>query len=210
VTAKRYPSQTAAAAGLKACSICMHLNPEEHTTCQRCGNSISYRKKYSIQTTVALLLSALIFYIPANVYPIMVNTTLGYTEPSTIVQGIMLFIEEGSYFVAGVIFVASILIPLSKICAIFVLCIYTKTHTRISGRELTLLYKVTEFIGKWSMIDVFVVAILVALVHISNIMVIEPGVAARAFAIVVILTMFAAHTFDIRLIWDKQQDKMLD
>lgn len=204
---KRFPSQTAAAAGLKSCSICMQLNSAEHARCQRCGNDLSYRHKHSIQKTLALLLTALVFYIPANTYPMMINTTLGYSEPTTIVQGILMFIEDGSLFVAGVIFVASILIPLSKIFAIFFLCIYTQRQARLSGRELTLMYKVTEFIGKWSMIDVFVVAILVALVHISNIMVIEPGVAARAFAIVVMLTMFAAHTFDMRLIWDKQQDE---
>lgn len=204
---KPFPSQTAAAAGLKSCSICMQLNAAEHTRCQRCGNHLSYRKNHSIQKTLALLLTALVFYIPANTYPIMINTTLGYSEPTTIIQGILMFIEDGSLFVAGVIFVASILIPLSKIFAIFLLCLYTQRQTRIAERELTLLYKVTEFIGKWSMIDVFVVAILVALVHISNIMVIEPGIAARAFAIVVILTMFAAHTFDMRLIWDKQQDE---
>lgn len=206
VKTRRYPSKTAAASGYKSCDICMHLNSAEHSNCQRCGNDISFRKKHSIQTTVALLLTALIFYVPANVYPIMVITELGAADPSTIVGGILMFVDEGSYFVAGVIFVASILIPLSKIIAILLLCLYTKKQSKVAEKELTLLYKVTEFIGKWSMIDVFVVAILVALVHITNIMVIEPDVAARAFALVVILTMLAAHSLDMRLIWDKQQE----
>lgn len=125
---------------------------------------------------------------------------------STILSGVVLFIEHGSYFVAFVIFSASILIPIAKMLIILWLCYATSRQSRLSKPELTRLYRATEFIGKWSMVDIFVVAILVALVHITGIMMIEPGLAAQAFAIVVILTMVAAHQFDVRLMWDKQEN----
>ncbi|MGQ8363993.1 paraquat-inducible protein A [Glaciecola sp. 1036] len=203
-----YPQNTAASMGKKACHICYTINEGQTKSCKRCGTHVHVRRPQSVQKTIALLITAIILYIPANTYPIMVNTMLGQREPSTIIQGILAFMEHESYLVAGIIFTASIFIPIAKILIIFWLCYCTRKDSRLSENELTFMYKVTEFIGKWSMIDVFVVAILVALVHVSNIMVVEPGVAARAFACVVILTMLAAHQFDLRLIWDKQQKDM--
>ena len=183
----------------------MTLNESHLQRCKKCGSRVHFRQPNSLQNTIACLITAIILYIPANTYPIMINTVLGQQQPSTIWGGIVTFMEHGSYFVALVIFTASMLIPVAKIVVLMALCFFTIKASRLSKKELTWLYKVTEFVGKWSMIDVFVVAILVALVHINNIMVIEPGVAARAFALVVIMTMLAAHQFDLRLIWDKQK-----
>lgn len=132
----------------------------------------------------------------------MSTTLLGQETASTIIGGVILFFGHGSYFVAAVIFTASIIIPIAKMLVIIWLCYCVKYPSIVQHQELSHMYQIVEFIGKWSMIDVFVVAILVALVQISGIMSIHPGFAAQAFAIVVILTMLAAQQFDIRLIWD--------
>lgn len=200
-----FPEGSAANEGLACCHTCHLLSPVSLGHCPRCDSSLHLRSPHSIQRTLALLFTAILFYIPANIYPIMTTTLLGDTTTSTIISGVVLFVEHGSYFVAFVIFTASVLIPLAKIIIILWLCYATSRQSRLSKAELTRLYKATEFIGKWSMIDIFVVAILVALVQVSGIMVIEPGTAARAFASVVMLTMISAHQFDVRLMWDRQQ-----
>ncbi|MDT0594918.1 paraquat-inducible protein A [Glaciecola petra] len=200
-----YPEGTAASLGKVSCRTCHFVTDLDSQYCPRCSDRLYLRYPNSVQRTLAIVLTAILFYIPANIYPIMTTTLLGDATPSTIISGVLLFIEHGSYFVAFVIFSASVLIPLAKMIIILWLCYNTSRSTKLSKNELTFLYRVTEFIGKWSMIDIFVVAILVALVQFAGIMVIEPGMAARAFAIVVILTMIAAHQFDVRLIWDRQQ-----
>jgi paraquat-inducible protein A len=196
---------SASSHGLACCRTCHNVAPVTLGHCPRCDDRLYLRKPNSIQRTLALIITAMLFYIPANIYPIMSTTLLGEATPSTIFSGVVLFLEHGSYFVAFVIFAASVLIPLAKMLVILWLCYTTARHSRLSRSELTKLYQITEFVGKWSMIDIFVVAILVALVQVTGIMMIEPGIAARAFAIVVILTMLAAHQFDVRLIWDKQE-----
>ena len=196
---------SASSHGLACCRTCHLLAPVTLEKCPRCRDRLYLRKPNSIQRTMAFITAAILFYIPANIYPIMSTTLLGDATPSTILGGVILFLEHGSYFVAFVIFAASVLIPLAKMIVILWLCYTTTRHSSLSRSELTKLYQITEFIGKWSMIDIFVVAILVALVQVTGIMTIDPGIAARAFAIVVILTMLAAHQFDVRLIWDKQE-----
>lgn len=198
-----YPHGTAANKGLIACHYCFELVAEGQHECDFCGANLHRRNRYSIQKTIAWLMTSILFYIPANIYPIMVSYKLGDKEPSTIMGGVILFIEHQSYLVAAIIFIASILIPVAKMLAITWLCYMVKFSKKLYHAELTRLYRVTEFIGKWSMVDVFVVAILVGLVQMGNLMSIVPGVAAIAFSGVVILTMIAAHSFDPRLIWDK-------
>lgn len=198
-----YPHGTAANKGLIACHYCFELVAEGQHECDFCGANLHRRNRYSIQKTIAWLMTSILFYIPANIYPIMVSYKLGDKEPSTIMGGVILFIEHQSYLVAAIIFIASILIPVAKMLAITWLCYTVKFSKKLYHAELTRLYRVTEFIGKWSMVDVFVVAILVGLVQMGNLMSIVPGVAAIAFSGVVILTMIAAHSFDPRLIWDK-------
>lgn len=200
-----YGSYTAAHRKLASCRTCHLVSPVKLQYCPRCNDRLYLRLPNSLQRTIALVITAILFYIPANMFPIMSTTMLNDETPSTIISGVILFIEHQSYFVAFVIFTASIVIPIGKILILLWLCLKTNQHSRLSKNELSRLYYITEFIGKWSMIDIFVVAILVALVHITGIMVIEPGIASRAFAIVVILTMLAAQQFDIRLIWDKQE-----
>jgi len=168
------------------------------------------RKSDSIQRTLALLVTACLLYIPANLYPIMYTDQLGSTEASTIMGGVILLIELGSAPIAAVIFIFSVMVPSGKLMAMFYLVWTVKRHSPLDPRQRSIMYRVTEFIGKWSMVDVFVVSILVALVHLGGLLVIRPGVAALSFAGVVIVTMIAAESFDSRLIWDNMEEKSSD
>lgn len=192
--------------GCKTCGLLQHLPNAGKAYCQRCGEMLRHRLPHSVQRTWALLVAACILYIPANVYPIMFSTRLGATQPKTIIGGVVDMINIGSWPIALVIFVASVVVPVGKILAIGWLCLRIGKSSEISHRSRVRLYRVTEFIGRWSMVDVFVVAILVALIRAGNLLSINPGPAALAFAAMVILTMLAAITFDPRLIWDKPAD----
>lgn len=158
-------------------------------------------RSQSIQKTWALLLTSIIFYIPANTLPIMHTRLLGSEEPSTILGGVILLWKMGSYPVAIIIFVASVAVPVAKIVILASLNFSVQQQLSIKTQERMFWYRVTEFIGRWSMVDVFVVAILVSLIQLGNTMSIYPGPAAIAFCAVVVLTMAAAMTFDTRLIW---------
>jgi len=164
------------------------------------------RKSNSVQKTLALLITACVLYIPANVYPIMVTDSLGTSEPSTIMGGVILLIKLGSVPVAAVIFIFSVMVPSAKLMAMFYLVWSVERGKKVSARQRSLMYRITEFVGKWSMVDVFVVAILVALVNLGGLVAIRPGVAALAFAGVVIVTMIAAESFDSRLMWDAMEE----
>ena len=197
-----YPPGTAAAAGLSCCHVCGRLSPAALHECPLCGSGLHLRTPHSIQRTVALVVTAALLYIPANVLPIMTTTTLGRATDSTILGGVILLIHHGSYPIAGVIFIASVLVPLSKLFAIAWLCWTVSRRHPTSHHERTRLYRAAELVGKWSMTDVFVVAILVALIHLGGLLLITPGPAAIAFGGVVVVTMLAAESFDPRLIWD--------
>jgi paraquat-inducible protein A len=160
----------------------------------------------SLQRTLALLITASILYIPANIYPIMLTEYLGVTTVSTIMGGVVALVKLGSIPVAAVIFIASVVVPLAKLAAMFYLVWSVARHTPQSRRQRTRLYVIAEFIGKWSMIDVFVVAILVALVQLKGLLAFFPGIAAYSFAGVVLVTMVAAESFDSRLMWDKFEE----
>ncbi len=165
------------------------------------------RNSNSLQRTLALLITASILYIPANVYPIMITDVLGVAEYSTIMGGVVLLIKLGSIPVAAVIFIASVMVPLAKLGAMFYLVWSVDRRPYENHRKRTTMYVVAEFIGKWSMVDVFVVARLVALIHLGGLLVIRPGIAAYSFAGVVLVTMVAAKCFDTRLMWDKLDNK---
>ena len=199
-------SNTAASRNIAACHTCCKLASAELHECPRCGSTLHLRKTDSLQRTLALLITATILYIPANIYPIMVTEALGKAEESTILGGVVLLINLGSVPIAAVIFIASVVVPSAKFLALYYLVWSVKSGSRASGRQRTTLYQLTELIGKWSMVDVFVVAILVALVHLGGIMVIRPGIAALSFAGVVVTTMIAAQSFDPRLIWDRLEE----
>lgn len=200
--------QTAAAAGLASCHTCLKLLPVDvpgqKQRCPRCGSGVHLRSPDSVQRTLALLVTATILYIPANVLPIMVTDQLGQSAASTILGGVVLLVKMGSFPIAAVIFIASVLVPLGKLFIMFYLCLKLRHGSDEVARQRTTLYRLTELVGKWSMIDVFVVAILVGLVHLTGLIVFRPGAAAFAFAGVVILTIVAAEGFDQRLIWDRE------
>jgi len=196
---------TAAERGLASCHLCMKLASEDSHRCPRCGTRLHLRKTASIQRTLALLVTAAILYAPANILPIMVTDQLGQPIESTILGGVILLMQLGSIPIAAIIFIASVLVPLSKLLIMFYLCWSVSYGPPVNQRQRTVLYRITEFIGKWSMLDVFVVAILVALVQLGDLLVIRPGGAALAFAGVVMVTILAAESFDPRLMWDKGQ-----
>lgn len=203
-------STTAAHSNLASCHLCCKLAPADVHHCPRCGSAMHLRKKNSIQQTLALLVTSCLLYIPANLFPIMYTDQLGTTEASTIMGGVVLLINLGSLPVAMVIFIFSVMVPSGKLMAMFYLVWTVERHSPLSPRQRSVMYRITEFIGKWSMVDVFVVAILVALVHLGGLLVIRPGIAALSFAGVVIVTMIAAESFDSRLIWDNLEEKSSD
>jgi paraquat-inducible protein A len=162
---------------------------------------------HSIQTTWALLFTSILLYIPANILPIMHTSLLGRDEPSTILGGVILLWKMGSYPIAIVIFIASVFVPVAKIVILCWLNYSVQAKQIHANRERIFWYRITEFVGRWSMIDVFVVAVLVSLIQLGNIMSILPGHAALAFCGVVICTMLAAMSFDSRLIWHKPETR---
>nr|WP_319941423.1 paraquat-inducible protein A [Halomonas jincaotanensis] len=194
--------ETAASQGLAGCATCGLVNRLDHGQCRRCGERLHPRLPHSLQRTWALLATATLLYVPANLYPIMTTTSLGQSTPSTIVGGVVELIQMGSWPIAVVIFVASVIVPVGKLVALAWLCLVVNRSDELNALTRTRLYRLTEFIGRWSMVDVFVVAILVALIRAGALMSITPGPAALAFGGVVITTMLAAMTFDPRLIWD--------
>jgi paraquat-inducible protein A len=189
--------------GLAGCHACGKVSPESAGRCARCGSKLHIRKPYAIQRTVALLIAATALYVPANVLPIMVVSEIGGTTASTIFTGMIDFWNSGAYPIAIVIFTASLFIPIVKIVALIWLCAAASGKVHPSPKVLGKIYWFTELMGRWSMVDIFVVAILVAIVQLGAVMTVMPGPGALAFAGVVVLTMFAAMSFDPRLLWDQ-------
>jgi len=192
--------------GLRSCRCCTAILPANTLQCPRCETRGYVRRKNSLQWTLALLFTAILLYFPANILPIMITDLLGDKMPSTILAGVILLWSEGSYPVAMVIFIASILVPTLKMIAIGWLCWDAKGHGQRDSERMHLIYEVVEFVGRWSMIDVFVIAVLSALVRMGALMSIYPAIGAVMFALVVIITMFAAMTFDPRLSWDRESE----
>ncbi len=179
-------------------------------SCPRCFAPLFRRKPASLQRTWALLLAAIIFYIPANLMPVMYVTELGNVEADTIMSGVLYFLSSGEWYLALIIFIASIFVPFVKICILIYLLLSVQRKSRVLLRQRTQIYRVVEIIGRWSMLDVFVVSILVAMVQFGNLSNIEAGWGAVFFGAVVVLTMFAAMSFDPRLIWDAMDEKAYD
>lgn len=193
---------TARQAGLVACTSCGRAHGAGATQCTRCGAALAARDRQSLQQVWAWLIAGMIVYIPANTYPMLRTRTLLDESESTIVGGAIELMDHGSYGVAAIVFVASILIPIGKFIAIGYLALSLGRAGMLSAHSRHKLYEVVEFIGRWSMIDVFVVAILSALVQLGTVATINPGIAAVSFALSVAFTMLAAQSFDPRLIWD--------
>ncbi|BBV95268.1 paraquat-inducible protein A [Pseudomonas sp. FYR_2] len=196
-------------AGILVCNECHELNRQEpdsiSQTCTRCGAIVHARRPNSIVRTWALLIAASILYIPANMLPIMTVSTLGQGSPDTIMSGVITLLKHGMVPIAAVVFIASILVPTFKLVGIGLLLYSVQRRQPLSARQRILMYRFIEFIGRWSMLDIFVIAILVAVVNFGRIASVEANLGAVAFATVVILTMLAALTFDPRLIWDNTE-----
>ena len=189
------------AQGLQGCPICTSVGSAEKTHCGRCGATLHAGWHESIQKTWAWLITAAMLYLPANFLPITYTRLFGRETESTILGGVVLLWEHGDKPIAVIIFIASVLVPLGKMIVLAWMCLSVQTGSDFALTQKTKLYRVTEFVGRWSMIDVFVVAILVALIQLGNIMTIRPGVAAVAFAGMVITTMLASQSFDPRFLW---------
>ena len=155
---------TAREAGYDVCHTCLALNPSGKVHCERCGSHLHVRIPNSLQRTAALLIASVVLYFPANLLPIMTTDQFGRSTESTIIGGVILLWNMGSYPVALVILIASVLVPIGKILIVATLTWTVGRHLVISAHQRMTLYRLTEFIGKWSMVDVFVVAILVALI----------------------------------------------
>lgn len=203
--AGRRQALTAMCAGLAACHVCGKLQAytaDHH--CERCGSRLYQRKPFSIQRSWAFLITGLILYVPASLYPIMMTTSLGVKDEKTIIGGVILLWSMKSYPVAVIVFIASIVIPLLKFLVISLLLLSISSgHSGKLGQQ-TRLFRFIEYIGPWSMIDVFVVILLVALIRFGGIATVLPGPAAMAFAGMVIATMLSAISFDTRLLWDNE------
>lgn len=198
---------TARSLGLVRCHDCSLLAAAHLQTCPRCGARLHLRKPDSLGRTTALVLAALILYLPANLLPITVTTALGTRQADTILSGVIYFMQTGSWEIASVIFIASVFVPLAKLVILILLLVSVRFRWRWRPRDRTVLYRLTELVGRWSMVDIYVVTILVALVRLGAVATIEAGPAAVYFAAVVVLTMFAAESFDPRLIWDALEEE---
>lgn len=207
----RPAARTAQSSSLLSCGICHLLMrkppgaPDPAGKCPRCGAVLHPRKPNSIVRTWALVIAALIFYVPANVLPITKVTSLGATQSDTIMSGVIYFIHSGMWPIALVIFVASVFVPVLKLLILLFLVISVQRRSQWRPKDRTRLYRITEAIGRWSMTDIFVVTILVALVHLGALANIEAQAGAVFFAAVVVITMLAAMSFDPRLIWDVKE-----
>ena len=196
---------------LYACSHCEALIGDslwrQDPHCPRCGHKVAPRIRNSFQKTLALLIASMILYIPANTLPIMTVYRLGLETSNTILSGVVHLFQDGMWVIAAVVFIASVLVPVAKMLVLGYLLWSTYQGSTKNERYRTRLYRVIEFVGRWSMVDVFVVTLLMALVQFGLLANIEPGAAIGAFAAVVILTMLAAETFDPRLLWDTRDDQ---
>lgn len=195
---------TAARLGLVSCHACDLVSPRtlEGAPCPRCGATLHQRKPDSLARTWAFLLAAYILYIPANMLPVMVTQSILGTQQDTILSGVIYLWLSGSHMLAVLVLIASIVVPLLKmaILTFLLLSVHFRSGWRI--RQQTRLYGLVEVIGRWSMLDIFVVALLASLVRAGALATIIPGGGALAFGAVVVLTMLASLSFDPRLLWD--------
>jgi paraquat-inducible protein A len=200
---------TAARAGLFVCHDCGLLSkPALHAhegRCPRCGSALHFRKPGSIARTWAFVTAAIVLYIPANMLPVMDTSSLFGAQTDTILSGVVYLWTSGSWPLAVIVFIASIAVPMLKIIAIVFLVLTAQLRWRWLPERRTRIYRLVELVGRWSMLDIYVITILVALVQFNALATIQAGPGAIAFGAVVVLTMFAAMSFDPRLIWDAME-----
>jgi len=202
------PDAATDARRLLPCGDCAQLcsvPPDAMTglCCSRCGSALTRRKADSIHRTWALLIAAAILYVPANYYPVLEITILGQSEADTILTGVEELFAAGMWEIGALVFFASITVPLLKLLGLAFLLISVELRSSRGLGRRTSIYRIVEYIGRWSMLDMFMVSILVALVQLGTVATIAPGIGAPCFAAVVVITMFAATSFDPRVIWDR-------
>lgn len=195
---------TATSQGLLSCHACDTVSARtlEGGPCPRCGATLHWRKPDSLARTWAFLLSAMILYVPANLLPVMVTTSILGTQQDTIFSGVMYLWITGSHLLAIIVLIASIVVPMMKMVILLYLLLSVHFRARWRPRQRSRLFSLVEIVGRWSMLDIFVVALLAALVRAGALATIIPGSGAAAFGTVVVLTMLASLSFDPRLIWD--------
>jgi paraquat-inducible protein A len=181
------------------------LRPGMVAKCYRCGSTVERRRVNSLATTGALSLAALIFYLPANLYPILRMNYYGAHTENTIWDGCVRLFQDGQWLVATIVFLASIMIPLCKLLGLFFLVVTAKVKSTRWQRERTRVSQIIEVIGPWAMLDVFLLAILVALVRLKELATVLPGPGLLPFTAVVVLTILASASFDPKLIWNAQE-----
>jgi paraquat-inducible protein A len=200
---------SAAAKDLLNCHVCgLLLNDPKLPSgvkCTRCASNLYLRKPNSLRRSFALLLAAAILYIPANLLPILYTTSVGHIGNDTILSGILALWSGGSWPLAILVFIASILVPSLKFVVLGFLIWSTYRGYQWALQDRTILYRLVEFIGRWSMLDIFVVSLMVTLVQLRGIATVHAGAGALAFATVVILMMYSAQAFDPRLMWDQER-----
>ena len=181
------------------------LEPGMRADCPRCGSRIAQRKTNSLHRTAALSLAALVLYVPANIYPILRMDYYGAYSESTVWDGCVRLFQDRMWFVAIIVFLASIVVPLFKLLGLFLLV--TTAKSMRWQRERTSLYRFIDVIGPWAMLDVFLLAVLVAIVKLEQLATVLPGPGLIAFTCVVVLTILASMSFDPRLIWDTPEQR---
>lgn len=196
----------AGAIGCETCGLVSVPQPDD-PRCPRCGSALHERKPNSVARTWALIIAAAVLYIPANYYPVLSVVQLGAGQPSTILGGVEELVTARQYPLAALVFFASILVPVLKLVGLSIMLITIQTGRSGWLRDRTRLYHIVRFVGRWSMIDIFMESLLGALVAFGSVITIEPGTGALAFCAVVVLTMFAAETFDPRLMWDAAAER---
>src|ERR1700689_276876 len=200
------PAMTAMQAGLQSCEGCGLLSRpapgEEEGICPRCDEELSFRKHASFQRKLAFLIAAAVCYIPANLLPVLTTTTAAGADSDTILQGVVLLWSPTGWPLSIIVLVASIMIPSAKILVLGYLLITTQRGSVANNEQRIRMYRMVEFIGRWSMVDVFVDTFTAALIQLQPLMSVEPGPGLLFFAAGVVLTMLAVESFDPRLIWD--------
>lgn len=190
--------------GKTLCLECEWLSDASERTCKQCGARIYQRKPFSLLRTWSYTIAALLFLIPANLLPMMIITKLGIDEGNTILEGVIYFVRHGEMSIGIIIFIASIIVPLFKIAVLFFLLFVAQLGIVEQAKNGVRLFRLIERIGKWSLLDIFVVAIMIAMVQFQNLASVKAGGAAFAFGMAVFLTMMATEAFDPRLMFDKE------
>ena len=197
---------TAMASGLQGCEACGLLSRpapgEDDGTCPRCGGEVAFRKPQSVQRTWAFLVAAAVCYVPANLLPVLTTVTATGRDSDTIMQGVVLLWSPTGWPLSLIVLAASIMIPSAKIAALAYLLVSVQRGSTAHGPQRVRLYRMVDFIGRWSMVDVFVDTFTAALVQLQPLMSVEPAIGLFFFAAVVVFTMLAVESFDPRFIWD--------